>query len=291
MNYIHSKYQKAGKISNDDLLYTLSLFALEPARWVEKYEWRSLTELELCACGTYWKSMGDAMEISYYNLSSKGQWKNGLQWLKEVEEWSKAYELESMVPAPTNKQLADAEFDIICINVPTLLLGICRQVMSVVLGKRLRKAMMFVDPSTLIPIIDIRYRYPEPSHACCMSIDVLLTIRKFLLRYCALPRPECMRKRYIPLAPDKVTGRYHSLEYLSFPWYVKPSLWNRWGPKSWITRLLRRKIPGDDGNIYAPEGWTFPELGPRALRNKGLKEMDQNRNKLMAQQRGGCPFR
>jgi hypothetical protein len=26
MNYIHSTYQKAGKISNDDLLYTLSVF-------------------------------------------------------------------------------------------------------------------------------------------------------------------------------------------------------------------------------------------------------------------------
>jgi len=26
MNTIHSRYQKAGKISNDDLLYTLSVF-------------------------------------------------------------------------------------------------------------------------------------------------------------------------------------------------------------------------------------------------------------------------
>lgn len=49
MNYLHSRYQKAGKISNDDMLYTLSLFVLEVERWVGLYEWRSLTPLEICA--------------------------------------------------------------------------------------------------------------------------------------------------------------------------------------------------------------------------------------------------
>jgi len=49
MNYIHSMYQKSGLISNDDLLYTLSLFAVEPERWINRFEWRSLTEMELCA--------------------------------------------------------------------------------------------------------------------------------------------------------------------------------------------------------------------------------------------------
>jgi hypothetical protein len=38
MNYFHSRYQKAGKISNDDLLYKLSLFVLEVERWVRLYD-------------------------------------------------------------------------------------------------------------------------------------------------------------------------------------------------------------------------------------------------------------
>lgn len=145
MNFLHAGYRKAGKITNDDMLYTLSLFALEPARWVEKYEWRKLTELELCACGTYWKSMGDAMEISYSNLpSSIPGWKDGLHWLDEMEAWSLKYEEAYMVPATTNKQLADSHFDILCINVPAKLLGPCKKVVSVMLGERLRKAMMWV---------------------------------------------------------------------------------------------------------------------------------------------------
>jgi hypothetical protein len=43
MNYLHSHY----KISNDDFLYTLSVFVTSPQRWIEKWEWRPLTELEI----------------------------------------------------------------------------------------------------------------------------------------------------------------------------------------------------------------------------------------------------
>jgi hypothetical protein len=53
MNYLHGRYIKAGKISNDDMLYTLSLFVLEPIRWTAKYEWRGVTDFERCAMGVY----------------------------------------------------------------------------------------------------------------------------------------------------------------------------------------------------------------------------------------------
>lgn len=100
-----------------------------------------------------------------------------------------------------------------------------------------------------------------------------------------------MRKQYIPSAPNGETGRYNSVEYLSFPWYIKPTIWRRWGPKSWLTRLAGRKLPGDDGNIYMPEGWTYAELGPRVLRNKGTQEMDDNQAQMLKSNRGACPFR
>ena len=43
MNWLHSKYN----ISNDDKLYTLSVFLTVPQRWLDKYEWRPLTDLEI----------------------------------------------------------------------------------------------------------------------------------------------------------------------------------------------------------------------------------------------------
>lgn len=92
--------------------------------------------------------MGDAMSISYETLpSSADGWEHGLRWLKEVEAWSLAYEQTQMVPAETNRQLADSHFDILCINVPSRLRDPCKKMMSVLLGERLRNAMMFVDQS------------------------------------------------------------------------------------------------------------------------------------------------
>lgn len=143
MNYLHSRYQKSGKILESDMLYTLSLFALEPARWVGKHEWRSLTEVELCACGTYWKAMGDAMSISYEKLPSHGKgWTDGLHWLEEIREWSIKYEDNHMVPAATNQQLANAHLDLLFFNLAPGLTSIAKRVVAVLLGERLRQAMM-----------------------------------------------------------------------------------------------------------------------------------------------------
>jgi len=55
MNYIHSRYQKAGKISNNDMLYTLSVFITEPISWVDKYEWRVMSDAEKNALATHCK--------------------------------------------------------------------------------------------------------------------------------------------------------------------------------------------------------------------------------------------
>jgi hypothetical protein len=46
MNWLHSRYD----ISNDDMLYTLSVFVTCPQRWLERFEWRGLTELEVGVC-------------------------------------------------------------------------------------------------------------------------------------------------------------------------------------------------------------------------------------------------
>ena len=99
-----------------------------------------------------------------------------------------------------------------------------------------------------------------------------------------------MRKQYIPSGPDTQTGRYNSIEYLSHPWYVKPSFKWRWGPGAWVSRLLGRKLPGDDEDHYAPEGWIFPEVGPQFLKGKGIKEMNESRARIISQRRKGCPF-
>lgn len=107
MNYIHSRYQRAGKISNEDLLYTLSVFITEPVIWVNKYEWRPFTEMEVCAISTFWKSIGDAMGIEYDGQLARSTWTNGLEFYEDIRDWQRAYEVRYMVPSPSNKTTAD----------------------------------------------------------------------------------------------------------------------------------------------------------------------------------------
>ncbi|KAL8722537.1 MAG: hypothetical protein Q9225_001005 [Loekoesia sp. 1 TL-2023] len=119
MNYIHSLYQKSGAIRDDDMLFTLSLFALEPIRWVERYEWRVLQDFEQCALGVFWKSIGDAMGISYKKLRSAEEgWKDGLHWLGDLAEWSERYEKLNMLPHIDNKQTANETVAILLWGVP-----------------------------------------------------------------------------------------------------------------------------------------------------------------------------
>ena len=99
-----------------------------------------------------------------------------------------------------------------------------------------------------------------------------------------------MRLRWIDDQSDSRTDRYHMYDYLAQPWYIKPTLWARWGPSACVTRLFGFKLPGDDGGIYSPEGYTFSELGPKALSGKGTKEMDETRTRLIRERHGGCPF-
>ncbi|KAL9601348.1 MAG: hypothetical protein Q9179_002891, partial [Wetmoreana sp. 5 TL-2023] len=142
MNYIHSLYQKSGDIRDDDMLFTLSLFALEPIRWIERYEWRALKEFEKCAIGTFWKSIGDAMGISYQKLRLVEQgWTDGLQWLEVVAEWSERYEREHMIPHINNRKTADQTVAILLWETPKILRPFGEQIVSTVMDDRLRTAM------------------------------------------------------------------------------------------------------------------------------------------------------
>lgn len=289
MNYLHGRYRKAGKISNDDMLYTLSLFMLEPIRWTSRFEWRHLTDLERCAMGVYWKDLGEAMEISYDRLpSSASGWHDGLHWLEEVEAWSLAYEKENMVPAVSNEELAKATFDIALFNFPKFLKPIGYQIASSPLEPRLLKAMRYFF--IFFPF-ELNYtnpisRLPEPPAIYGILLNILVEIRRFLLRHFFLPRPHFWRAKWFT-EPNPQTGRINFCRYVAHPWYIRPSLSARWGWKAWALWLVGGAVPGSPE--YLPEGYLIPELGPTSLTGKGESEMAATRRELKSK-RGGCIF-
>lgn len=141
--FLHVGYRASGKIIEHDMLYTLSLFALEPIRFVDLFEWRSTSDLERCAIGTYWKYIGDVLGISYAKLPS-GQtgFHDGLHFLDELGEWSRRYEEDNMKPSLVNKEVADRTMDVLVYPLPKSLKNFGIRIASCSMDERLREAMM-----------------------------------------------------------------------------------------------------------------------------------------------------
>ena len=298
MNYIHSQYQKSGKILDDDMLYTLSLFAAEPVRWIDKYEWRKLEDFEKCALGTYWKAMGDAMGISYEKLKSGGErgegWTDGLEWLEEVIEWAEGYEKRYMVPDENNRQIAEHTVAILLWGIPETLKPFGKKVVSTLMDERLRIAMKYVscdlNKFRIYSRLMLLFRFEKPPAVFFPLVTTLLTVRKLLIRFFFLPRPFFLRAHSPTDEPSK-EGRYHMQTWDTVPWYVKPSFWNRWCKvQSWSSWIMGLPIPGDGGDKFWPNGYKIHEVGPEAMRGKGERYVRESKEKLVAERMRACPF-
>jgi hypothetical protein len=144
MNYLHGPYLKSGKITNDDLLYTLSVFITEPISWINRFEWRQVTDLEICALGTFWKSIGDAMSIDYSDLKHDS-WDSGIAFYHDIKDWAQHYEARVMKPCQTNKTTADELVTLLLHYIPRPMLGFAREAIGVLMGDRLAWAMRYCN--------------------------------------------------------------------------------------------------------------------------------------------------
>ncbi|KAJ5126593.1 hypothetical protein N7448_007372 [Penicillium atrosanguineum] len=218
--FLHSGYRASGKILDSDMLYALALFALQPIQFINRYEWHTLSDLERCAIGTFWKSIGDTLGISYEVLpSGVAGARDGLHWLEELE----------------NRESADQTIAILVYMLPRALHPAALQLISCMMDNRLRKAML--------------YHAPTPFFEAVFS--GLITVCKIVLRYLTPPRPYFLRYNSLTEKPDK-NGRFFLTEWEAAPFYVKPTFWNRWGPMALVTRILGRPVPGDEGDKYYP---------------------------------------
>lgn len=270
INYLHGHYREQGKISNDDMLYTLSLFMNQPCEWIDRYEWRTLTDLERCAVATFHKSMGDAMNISYEALPSyKTGWKDGLQFYDELDKWSKDYELRNMVPDDNNHKIAVKTKELLLSTIPAFSRPIAASLIAAAMDERLRAAMKF-EPA---------------SQSVVRSLQSFMSARKFILRHFCLPRWSHAKYHSTKSSTD---GRNWVQVWSTTPHYVKPTLWNRFGPSGIYQLLIGAPRPGDKG--MCPEGFLRSNVGPRAFDKKGKDEFSQTKSRLMQSRSSGCPF-
>lgn len=153
MNQIHGRYA----IPNDEFVYVLSTFVLEPVRWNARYGWRPLSENERLASYYFWREVGRRMNI-----------KNIPESYEAFERYNGAYEREHFAYSPNNQILAEATRDLfLSWTLPRPLWPWGAQLVYALLDRPVRRA----------------FGFPEPRLWAKVLIETGLWLRKKLLRF------------------------------------------------------------------------------------------------------------
>ncbi|KAL5523585.1 hypothetical protein ACEPAG_7758 [Sanghuangporus baumii] len=259
VNWLHSRWPY---IKNDDFIYTMSLFVLEPIRWARLYGWREFLPIEQEAFFVLWKEIGHRMNIQ-----------NIPETLQDLIDWTEKYEETAMVPAQSNYEVGKYTLDYIVSDF-TEWFGV-------------RKIMRQISLCLIEPRVRTAFLLPEPSLMAQAMTSVVVSFFAVKARYFDLPRFK--RVEYIPrhVPPQKLKEklpRFHPTIFDKVPWY-KPE------PKGigriWQNILLKigyldeQDIPSSK---YKSEGYRLEECGPIALEQAGHAEVMK-----MAAEIQGCP--
>ncbi len=119
LNAIHAHY----KISNDDYLYTLSVFVVDPYEGIAKYGFRPLRENERDALFHLFRDLGERMKIQGVPST-----------FDELVAWRRAYERRAQRFALENHEVAASMFDAIAAKLPVATRALVVPVGLILLG-------------------------------------------------------------------------------------------------------------------------------------------------------------
>ncbi|EXF73530.1 hypothetical protein CFIO01_02822 [Colletotrichum fioriniae PJ7] len=256
--YRHARYRRANKITDPDLLHTLGDGLAEIINVVNRDEWRTLTDVEVCALGIFHKNLGEDMGIPFDLLPScKEGWRNGLHFAKELRDWTVEYEEEVCKPVPTNDQYVRVYVDSALSSVPSFLRTTLRKSLGADMDDVVRLSLNLESPGIFLSTF----------------LGLVRNSRKLGLRYLALPRPDSSAVKLVSDTPNPETKLYNFGRKSLQPWYMRPTTWSTWGPGAWLVKAVGGKVPGERGSRYFPQGYDLMTIGPEPQREKGRDEM------------------
>lgn len=131
INQMHGRFE----ISNDDYLYVLSTFVLEPIRWNRRWGWRRYTEIEVAATLEYMSEVGRRMGIRDIPTT-----------IEELDRWSVAYERANFRFTESNRRVADHTIGLFLSWHPRPVRPFIRQAILAVLDETLLDAFGYDHP-------------------------------------------------------------------------------------------------------------------------------------------------
>jgi hypothetical protein len=138
MNAAHGPYS----IRNRDFLYVLSAFVFEPMRWIDRYGWRALTDVEREAGFVFWREVGERMGIR--------EEEGALSDYRTFERWNTEFESSELRYARSNAAVGSATRELfVGWYLPRRLHALGEHVVHALLDDPVLDAFGFPRPSTL----------------------------------------------------------------------------------------------------------------------------------------------
>lgn len=132
INDMHGRY----RISNNDMLYVLTTFVLEPVRWLERFGKRSLSRTERDACVHYYRALGARMRI-----------RDIPEDYAAFDRFNRDYEAANFRHAASNTEIGSLTRDLLLsMYLPGKLVPIARPAVHALCDPPLRAAMGFAAP-------------------------------------------------------------------------------------------------------------------------------------------------
>lgn len=132
INDMHGRY----RISNDDMLYVLSTFVVEPKKWLDRFGRRSFTDREIVASVEYYRALGARMGITQIPKT-----------FAAFEFFQAGYEAAHFRYAQSNAQIGGVTRDLLLsFYLPKPFVPLGRPVVHALCDPPLRHAMGFPDP-------------------------------------------------------------------------------------------------------------------------------------------------
>jgi ER-bound oxygenase mpaB/B'/Rubber oxygenase, catalytic domain len=125
LNQIHGRFQ----IANEDFLYVLSTFILEPIRWSAWFNWRAPTNQEQQALFFFWLEVGKRMNIRDIPES-----------LEAFAAWALEYERQHFFYADSNRNIAEATIRVFLSWYPSILNPLLRHAIYATMDDAMLKA-------------------------------------------------------------------------------------------------------------------------------------------------------
>ena len=136
MNQMHRSYD----IGNDDLRYVLATFVVTPIRWIDRYGWRRMTDVERVAGANYYRDLGRRMGIR----DIPATWQAFARLLDAYERDHFAFDLGG-------RTVAEATLELLATFPPTdrLPVAVVRRISFATMDDALLDAFAFPHPSRL----------------------------------------------------------------------------------------------------------------------------------------------